>query len=93
MAFVVGPVGDRFSRKWIITLSLLSWSLMTFMVGFVGDWRLFGFVIPAFFVVIRRCWQTREDLFGQVRCTCPAGGLSCAAKLLRVLPKVPCFTI
>ena len=52
MAFVAGPVGDRFSRKWIITLSLLSWSLMTFMMGFVGDWRLFGFVIPAFFVVM-----------------------------------------
>ncbi len=52
MAFVAGPVGDRFSRKWIITLSLISWSLMTFMMGFVGDWRLFGFVIPAFFVVM-----------------------------------------
>ena len=52
MAFVAGPVGDRFSRKWIITLSLLSWSLMTFMMGFVGDWKLFGFVIPAFFVVM-----------------------------------------
>ena len=52
MAFVAGPVGDRFSRKWIITISLISWSLMTFMMGFVGDWRLFGFVIPAFFVVM-----------------------------------------
>ena len=52
MAFVAGPVGDRFSRKWIITLSLLSWSLMTFMMGFVGDWRICGFVIPAFFVVM-----------------------------------------
>lgn len=52
MAFVAGPVGDRFSRKWIITLSLLSWSLMTFMMGFVGDWKVFGFVIPAFFVVM-----------------------------------------
>ncbi len=52
MAFVAGPVGDRFSRKWIITLSLISWSLMTFMMGFVGDWKLFGFVIPAFFVVM-----------------------------------------
>ena len=52
MAFVAGPVGDRFSRKWIITLSLVAWSLMTFMMGFVGDWRIFGFVIPAFFVVM-----------------------------------------
>ena len=52
MAFVAGPVGDRFSRKWLITLSLIAWSLMTFMMGFVGDWRVCGFVIPAFFVVM-----------------------------------------
>ena len=42
MALIAGPVGDRFSRKWIITCSLMAWSLMTFMMGFVGDWRVFG---------------------------------------------------
>ena len=52
MAFVVGPICDRFSRKWIITLSLLAWSLMTFMMGFVGDWRVCGIAIPVFFVVM-----------------------------------------
>ena len=52
MAFVAGPVADRFSRKWLITLSLMSWSLTTFMMGFVGDWRICGFVVPAFFVVM-----------------------------------------
>lgn len=52
MAFIAGPVGDRFSRKWVITLSLMSWSVVTFMMGFVGDWHLFGLVIPAFFVVM-----------------------------------------
>ena len=52
MAFIAGPVGDRFSRKWIITVSLMAWSLMTVMMGFTGDWRLFGFVLPAFFVVM-----------------------------------------
>lgn len=52
MAFVVGPICDRCSRKWIITLSLLAWSLMTFAMGFVGDWRICGLVIPAFFVVM-----------------------------------------
>lgn len=52
MAFIAGPVGDRFSRKWIITLSLIAWSLMTFFMGFVGDWRICGFFIPAFFVVM-----------------------------------------
>lgn len=52
MAFVVGPICDRFSRKWIITVSLVAWSLMTFMMGFVGDWRIAGVFIPAFFVVM-----------------------------------------
>jgi len=52
MALIAGPVGDRFSRKWIITLSLLSWSLMTVMMGFVGDWSVFGVFIPAYFVVM-----------------------------------------
>ena len=31
-----GMLGDRVSRKWIITLSLLFWSLMTACTGFVG---------------------------------------------------------
>ena len=52
MAFIAGPVGDRFSRKWIITISLMAWSLMTFMMGFVGDWRVFGLTLPAFFTVM-----------------------------------------
>lgn len=52
MAFVAGPICDRLSRKWIITVSLIAWSLMTFMMGFVGEWRLFGLVIPAFYVVL-----------------------------------------
>ena len=52
MAFIAGPIADRFSRKWLITLSLMSWSFMTFMMGFVGDWKIFGLVVPAFFVVM-----------------------------------------
>ena len=52
MAMIAGPIGDRFSRKWIITLSLISWSMMTFVMGFVGDWRICGITIPAFFVVM-----------------------------------------
>jgi len=52
MAFIAGPVGDRFSRKWIITISLMAWSLMTVMMGFVGDWRILGVFIPAYFVVM-----------------------------------------
>ena len=44
MTVVAGFIGDRFSRKWIITLSLIAWSLMTVCMGFVG-----GFAGALFF--------------------------------------------
>ena len=36
MVPIAGFLGDRFSRKWIITLSLMFWSLMTACTGLVG---------------------------------------------------------
>ena len=36
MVPIAGFLGDRISRKWIITLSLMFWSLMTACTGFVG---------------------------------------------------------
>ena len=47
MTMVAGFAGDRLSRKWLITGSLIFWSLMTICMGFVGDWRIFGVTIPA----------------------------------------------
>lgn len=44
MTVVAGFLGDRFSRKWLITLSLIAWSLMTICMGFIG-----GFVGALFF--------------------------------------------
>ena len=44
MTVVAGFMGDRFSRKWIITLSLVAWSLTTVCMGFVG-----GFAGALFF--------------------------------------------
>lgn len=44
MTVVAGFLGDRFSRKWIITLSLIAWSLMTVCMGFIG-----GFLGALFF--------------------------------------------
>ena len=44
MTMIAGFVGDRCSRKWIITLSLIAWSLMTVCMGFIG-----GFVGALFF--------------------------------------------
>ena len=52
MALIAGPIGDRLSKKWLITGSLIAWSLMTVMMGFVGDWRIGAVFIPAFFVVM-----------------------------------------
>ena len=36
MTVVAGFVGDRRSRKWLITFSLIAWSLMTVCMGFIG---------------------------------------------------------
>ena len=44
MTVVAGFLGDRLSRKWIITLSLIAWSLMTICMGFIG-----GFAGALFF--------------------------------------------
>ena len=52
MTTLAGFVGDRFSRKWIITISLMFWSLMTVFMGFVGNWQIFGFTISAFVCVM-----------------------------------------
>ena len=44
MTVIAGFLGDRFSRKWIITVSLMAWSLMTVCMGFIG-----GFAGALFF--------------------------------------------
>ena len=44
MTVVAGFAGDRLSRKWLITVSLIAWSLMTVCMGFIG-----GFVGALFF--------------------------------------------
>ena len=44
MTVVAGFMGDRLSRKWIITISLIAWSLMTTCMGFIG-----GFLGALFF--------------------------------------------
>ena len=44
MTVVAGFAGDRLSRKWLITISLIAWSLMTVCMGFVG-----GFIGALFF--------------------------------------------
>ena len=44
MTVIAGFMGDRLSRKWLITVSLIAWSLMTVGMGFVG-----GFIGALFF--------------------------------------------
>ena len=52
MTMIAGFAGDRYSRKWLITGSLIFWSLMTVLMGVAGDWRILGLTIPAFAVVM-----------------------------------------
>ena len=33
---IAGLLGDRFNRKWVITVALIFWSVMTALTGFVG---------------------------------------------------------
>ena len=52
MTTVAGVCGDRFSRKWLITGSLMFWSLMTVGMGLVGNFTLFGIGISAYACVM-----------------------------------------
>ena len=52
MTPIAGFCGDRFSRKWLITGSLIFWSITTACMGFVGDFHVLGFMIPAFLSVM-----------------------------------------
>lgn len=48
VTFFAGFLGDRYNRKWIITLSLLFWSCATLAIGLIKDFEIFGFTISAF---------------------------------------------
>ena len=52
MTTVAGFCGDRFSRKWLITGSLIFWSLMTVCMGFVGNFQVLGLAISAYACVM-----------------------------------------
>ena len=52
VTFFAGFIGDRFSRKWIITFSLMFWSLATMAMGYAGEMRLLGLAVPAYTVVL-----------------------------------------
>ena len=52
MTTVAGFCGDRFSRKWLITGSLIFWSLMTVCMGFVGNFQVLGIAISAYACVM-----------------------------------------
>ncbi len=52
MTTVAGFCGDRFSRKWLITGSLIFWSLMTVCMGFVGNFQVLGIAITAYACVM-----------------------------------------
>jgi len=47
-----GFLGDRCSRKWIITSSLIFWSLATMGLGMAGEFRLGGLCVSAYAAVM-----------------------------------------
>jgi len=47
-----GFLGDRFNRKWIITGSLVFWSLATLAIGFVGSFRVGAIYVSAYVAVM-----------------------------------------
>jgi len=52
MTVVAGFCGDRFSRKWLITGSLMFWSLMTVGMGYVGNYQVLGVAVSAYACVM-----------------------------------------
>lgn len=52
MTTIAGFCGDRLSRKWLITGSLIFWSLMTVCMGFVGNFQVLGVAISAYACVM-----------------------------------------
>jgi len=50
--FFAGFLGDRFSRKRIITGSLIFWSLATMCLGFVGSFRIGALCVSAYAAVM-----------------------------------------
>lgn len=52
VTFFTGFIGDRYNRKWIITLSLLFWSCATAAIGLIKEFEIYGFTISAFAMTI-----------------------------------------
>lgn len=46
--FFAGFLGDRYNRKWIITVSLLFWSCATAAIGLIDNFEIWGLTISAF---------------------------------------------
>ena len=48
VTFFAGFLGDRYNRKWIITVSLLFWSCATAAIGLIDNFEIWGLTISAF---------------------------------------------
>jgi sugar phosphate permease len=49
---IAGILGNKFSKKWTITFSLLSWSLATLCMGFINQITICGIAVSAFAVTM-----------------------------------------
>lgn len=49
---IAGVLGNRLSKKWTITVSLISWSVATLCMGFINEFSVCGVAISAFAVTL-----------------------------------------
>ncbi|MTE23331.1 MFS transporter [Microbacterium sp. ZXX196] len=52
-AFVLGPLGDRFGRKFVMMLTLFGIGICTFVIGCLPTYEQIGVLAPVLLVVIR----------------------------------------
>ncbi|CAH0207259.1 Proline/betaine transporter [Microbacterium oxydans] len=52
-AFILGPLGDRFGRKFVMMLTLFGIGICTFIIGCLPTYEQIGIAAPVLLVVIR----------------------------------------
>ncbi|WP_311243733.1 MFS transporter [Microbacterium sp. WCS2018Hpa-23] len=52
-AFILGPLGDRFGRKFVMMLTLFGIGICTFIIGCLPTFEQVGIIAPILLVVIR----------------------------------------
>ena len=51
--FIFGPIGDRFGRKHVLTVTILMMAVATFAIGLVPSYQTIGIAAPILLVLLR----------------------------------------